>query len=279
MDHLSYPAGAVYLHYLAYLSMQPLAALSPSAPVGESFISPLPTQLLNALSQQLIGRLPITLSATYFSVDSFNTSDFARYGIPLPDHFGKAVAKRKAEYLAARLCAKTALQRHRVASLPWMLPEERCPCWPEGWLGSLTHSDGIAAAAIARGTELNAVGIDIEGWIAAQRAERLAPAILREEELAYWHSIESPESRGQWLTRIFSAKESLYKALYPLVRKPFYFHDASVIYDEARPERFKMRLEIDLSDELSRGFICSARSLSLHEMAVTLIALPAEDSR
>lgn len=278
MGYLPYPAGTLYLHYLAYLSMQPLAALSPSALDGESFISPLPTSLLNALSHQLIGDLPLTLGITRFSHSLFKTTDFERHDVPLPDNFGKAVAKRQAEYLAARICAKTALQQYQVTESPWVVAGERCPYWPQGWRGSLTHSDGIAAAIIARCHNISAVGIDIEGWIDEQRAERLASAILREEELVYWRSLESSKSRARWLTRIFSAKESLYKALYPLARKAFYFHDASAMYDEAHPEHLMMRLEIDLSAELPQGFVCHARTLALGAEVVTLVALSTDDA-
>lgn len=279
MDYLPDPAGTLYLHYLAYLNMQPLAALSPSALDGESFISPLCSQQLNALFYQLIDDLPLTLGITRFSHNAFKTADFERYDVPLPGNFGNAIAKRQAEYLAARICAKTALQQYQVTTLPRMVPGERCPYWPQGWRGSLTHSHGIAAAVIARDNDLQAVGIDIEGWVDVQRSERLAPAILREEELAYWNSLESADSRAKWLTRIFSAKESLYKALYPLARKAFYFHDARAMYDEDNPDRFTMRLEIDLSTELTQGFVCQARSFSLGAEVMTLVAFSADSAR
>lgn len=65
-----------------------------------------------------------------------------------------------------------------------------------------------------------------------ERADRLAGEILTPSELEAFASLGDHE-RAELVTRTFSLKESLFKALYPLVKQRFYFQDAEVL--EATP--------------------------------------------
>ena len=62
----------------------------------------------------------------------------------------------------------------------------------------------------------------------------------------------SPDQTALWVTLTFSVKESLFKALYPIVQKRFYFEHAEVLeWTEAGSVR--LRLLTDLSAEWRNG--------------------------
>ena len=106
------------------------------------------------------------------------------------------------------------------------------PQWPHGIVGSITHGAGWAGVVVARQREWRGLGLDIERMLVCERADRLAGEILTPSELEAFASL-GDHDRAELVTRTFSLKESLFKALYPLVKQRFYFQDAEVL--EATP--------------------------------------------
>lgn len=93
------------------------------------------------------------------------------------------------------------------------------PLLPGGWLGSITHTGGLAVAAVAE-PPLNAggpfaVGIDVEHE-SRPTSPRLASRILSVSERATLGAQPGLGAPADALLR-FSVKEALYKALHPLV--------------------------------------------------------------
>ncbi|WP_284164832.1 4'-phosphopantetheinyl transferase superfamily protein [Frigidibacter sp. SD6-1] len=127
------------------------------------------------------------------------------YAIALPDTLGRAVGKRRREYLAGRLCAAHALRR--LAAPEALGQNGRAPVWPAGTVGSITHTDRRALAIASR--RHARLGLDCEEVMGAEQAERLAPAILAPGDAAV-----RPASLGfaAFVTLVFSAKEAFYKA-------------------------------------------------------------------
>lgn len=87
--------------------------------------------------------------STQFDPGQLAADDFQRSGIEAPPSIQRSVAKRQAEFLAGRLCARAALQQ--LQRLDWVPPigDDRAPIWPEHICGSITHSSGRAAAIVA----------------------------------------------------------------------------------------------------------------------------------
>lgn len=154
--------------------------------------------------------------------------------IPLPHPLRTAVAKRKTEYLAGRWCAREGLLRLGTQGVP-EVNEDRSPHWPEGRIGSITHSHGIAEVLVADADRWLAVGLDTEQWVVPERAARLEKELFTDYERQQLNRM-TPLQRANRLTLIFSAKESLFKALYPLTGKRFYFHDA----ERRKPDRLTL---------------------------------------
>ena len=73
-----------------------------------------------------------------------------------------AVEVRRREFVTARRCAREALAKLGHAPVPIRSGPMREPQWPAGMVGSITHTIGFRAAAIAPRGVLASVGIDTE---------------------------------------------------------------------------------------------------------------------
>ncbi|HFS8942218.1 TPA: enterobactin synthase subunit EntD [Enterobacter roggenkampii] len=132
----------------------------------------------------------------------------------LPHHaeLANAGRKRKAEHLASRIAAAHALPDHTV---PGIGPSGE-PLWPEGVSGSITHS-GTQAMAVAVRYPYALVGIDCEAILPDREAREIQDGIINAQEAMCLTRSGSPFALA--LTLAFSAKESLFKALFPTARR------------------------------------------------------------
>ena len=184
----------------------------------------------------------------------------------------KGANKRQAEYLAGRLCARQALlQLTGAASVP-AVGADRAPCWPAGVVGSITHGDGWAAAVVAHAGDYQGLGLDVETWLSHERAERLAAQLLTPAELLRLAQL-SESQRASQISLSFSLKESLFKALYPLVQQRFYFHDAEVM--RAADGQAELQLLRDLGPHWPAGSRCQGQFVDLGKQVLSLVSIGA----
>ena len=102
---------------------------------------------------------------------------------------------------------------------------EREPLWPEGIVGSITHSGTFCGAVLARSSLLLGLGVDVEERTAVRKD--LWRAIATADELAWLRQL--PADRAQTMAAvIFSAKESFFKCQFPLTRQWLGFAHVSV---------------------------------------------------
>jgi enterobactin synthetase component D len=191
------------------------------------------------------------LLSTRFDPALLAEGDFQRSAVPPPPSIQRSVAKRQAEFLAGRLCARAALQQLDQLDCIPAIGDDRAPVWPGHISGSITHSTGHAAAIVGHKAQWRGLGMDLENVMPLDRAERLAGEILTADELKRMADVPR-EQRALLVTLTFSAKESLFKALYPIVHKRFYFEHAEVVeWNESGAVR--VRLLTDLSSEWCYG--------------------------
>ncbi len=98
-----------------------------------------------------------------------------------------------------------------TASQPVLRGARGEPLFPDGVVGSITHSRGlVAVAAASLGDGILTVGIDVHP------ARRLPPGVAA--LVATPRELEAVPPTRRWIapTVIFSAKESVFKAWYPL---------------------------------------------------------------
>ncbi|GAA3451314.1 4'-phosphopantetheinyl transferase family protein [Dactylosporangium matsuzakiense] len=143
----------------------------------------------------------------------------------------RAVSNRRREFTAGRSCARRALARLGVHGKPLVPSEHRAPVWPQGTTGSITHTAGYCAAAVALSTDVRAVGIDAERRTILPQNVR--PAICLPEELA-WCARRPDED--WWPAVHFSAKEVVYKLWSPIMGTWLDFMDARLTIDVVRQE-------------------------------------------
>ncbi|QYZ65451.1 MAG: 4'-phosphopantetheinyl transferase superfamily protein [Gammaproteobacteria bacterium (ex Lamellibrachia satsuma)] len=135
-----------------------------------------------------------------------------------------SVHKRRREFRAGRHCAHQALKCLGLEVTPLLRGERREPIWPQGYLGSISHCDGYALAACALQGDIVGIGIDVEPLSPLKRdVEQL---IHTERERRFMQA--NPEIPERL---IFSAKESLYKCYYPLVKQFFDFQEVELAID------------------------------------------------
>jgi len=142
---------------------------------------------------------------------------------------GRAVEKRRREFTTARTCARAALEKLGFPAGPIPSGERGEPLWPVGAVGSITHCDGYRACAVARSSEIVTMGIDAEPNAALR--DGLISDIARPEELPALRRLESDLPDVHWDRLLFSAKESVYKAWFPLARRWLGFEDAVIAID------------------------------------------------
>ena len=191
------------------------------------------------------------LLSTRFDPALLIAGDFQRSAVPPPASIQRSVAKRQAEFLAGRLCARAALQQLDNLDCVPAIGEDRAPVWPPHISGSITHSSGHAAAIVGHKAQWRGLGMDLENVLSLERAERLAGEILTADELQRMARLPR-EQHARLVTLSFSAKESLFKALYPIVQKRFYFEHAEVV-EWSEHGQMRLRLLTELSGEWCHG--------------------------
>ena len=70
--------------------------------------------------------------------------------------------KRVEEFAVGRACARRALKELGIENFPLLIREDRQPNWPNGVVGSITHTNEYCAAVVARKTHCKAIGLDAE---------------------------------------------------------------------------------------------------------------------
>ncbi|MGW1466700.1 4'-phosphopantetheinyl transferase family protein [Streptomyces sp. NPDC002308] len=138
----------------------------------------------------------------------------------------RAVVKRRREFTAVRTCARRAMEKLGAPPQPILPGERGAPRWPDGLLGSMTHCDGYRAAALARVTDLASLGIDAEPHGPLPEGVLLGIALPAEQRRLTGLAARQPEVH--WDRLLFSAKESVYKAWFPLTGKWLGFEEADI---------------------------------------------------
>ncbi|MEU3948072.1 4'-phosphopantetheinyl transferase superfamily protein [Streptomyces sp. NPDC029526] len=138
----------------------------------------------------------------------------------------RAVDKRRREFTAVRHCARRAMERLGVPAQPVVPGERGAPHWPSGLTGSMTHCAGYCAAALVRDDDLASVGIDAE--VHGPLPEGVLPSVSLPQEAERIGRLGRDRPEVHWDRLLFSAKESVYKAWFPLTGKWLDFMEADI---------------------------------------------------
>ncbi|MET7370464.1 4'-phosphopantetheinyl transferase superfamily protein [Streptomyces sp. NPDC005566] len=150
-----------------------------------------------------------------------------------------AVEKRRREFTAVRHCARQALGALGMPPVPILSGPRGAPVWPAGVVGSMTHCEGYCASVLARSSEFAALGVDAEPH--GPLPEGVLEAIGLPGERARTRQLSAEAPSVCWDRLLFSAKEAVYKAWFPLTGRPLDFEEADIVFDR-RAGTFRARV-------------------------------------
>lgn len=188
-----------------------------------------------------------------------------------------AVAKRRREFAGVRACARRAMEKLGVPAQPILPGDQGAPHWPAGLIGSMTHSDDYYAAALARATDLVSLGIDAEPHSAL--AQGIVSYVFLPAERERLRRLAEERPAIHWDRLLFSAKESVYKAWFPLTGKWLDFSEADieVFTDPGAEFRGGLRAELLVPgpevDGRRLGFF-EGRWTVQHGLVATAVTIP-----
>jgi enterobactin synthetase component D len=134
---------------------------------------------------------------------------------------------RRRTWMAGRAALRTALLHAGLPAPPVLADDRGAPILPSGVIGSVSHKEHVAVALVARAEPGSTarIGVDVERDLSLRID--IARKVLTDDERAELAALSEPERMAQVRLR-FSAKEAIYKALDPFVRRYVGFHEVSV---------------------------------------------------
>ncbi|MGW1789258.1 4'-phosphopantetheinyl transferase family protein [Streptomyces tubercidicus] len=141
-----------------------------------------------------------------------------------------AVPKRQLEFGTVRGCARRALAELGFPPAPLLPGPNREPQWPAGVVGAMTHCAGYRAVAVARAAEVRTIGLDAEPNLPVNDPG-VVDLVTLPEERTQLRRLAALQPEVCWDRLVFSAKESVYKAWFPLTRRWLDFEEALLTLD------------------------------------------------
>lgn len=139
---------------------------------------------------------------------------------------GQAVDKRRREFTTGRACAHQALRQLGLEAVAIDSGPHGEPLWPTGIVGSITHCDGYRACVVARCEDVRAIGID------AEPDRPLPDGVFEQVAFGREPDLVADREAGVCMDRLlFSAKEAVYKAWFPLTGRRLGFDDLELAID------------------------------------------------
>lgn len=160
------------------------------------------------------------------------SSVFKEYQNHLPESLASAAQVRKEDYVAGRLCAFKASSLLGLSLTKLPTHSDRTPIWPQNLCGSISHSKKLAVSCVSSTDHYFSLGIDAE--------ELLDDHIDISEQVANSNELSLVENK-LGLTVLFSAKEALYKAIYPIVKSFVDFKEVEMTAIDFAKKTFEIK--------------------------------------
>ncbi len=162
------------------------------------------------------------------SADTFGEIEEALFDEELSS-IEHAVERRVLEFTTVRGCARRALGDLGMARTPMPSESGHGPQWPQGVVGSMTHCEGYRAAAAGYSSQWLSMGIDAEPDLPTPEGVLKEISLPRERRLL--KALQAIDPSHAWDRLLFSAKESVYKAWWPVMRRWLGFEEVVVMID------------------------------------------------
>jgi 4'-phosphopantetheinyl transferase EntD len=139
-----------------------------------------------------------------------------------------AAPRRRRQFSTGRHCAREALRRLGLPPAALPTRPDRSPAWPDGVVGSISHTDGCCVVVVGASPPWFALGVDVEGD--APLDAKIQARVCRPEERE-WLASRAVSERGLLGKVFFSAKEAVYKCQHPLAGASLGFQDVALRLD------------------------------------------------
>lgn len=186
----------------------------------------------------------------HYDLSAYQEDLFQLYDIVYIGDIKRSVKKRQAEFLAGRYCAKRALVK--LGGEPCHIPigRHRAPQWPQGVIGSISHDTQTACAIVAHSEDIRFVGVDIEPIVTEENMKAINELAINDCEKV---ALEKTELNvNEATTLVFSAKESVFKALYPYVGNYFDFSAAHCLNITEDGNKYVGTVCLEITQNLSK---------------------------
>ncbi|MBB3038563.1 4'-phosphopantetheinyl transferase family protein [Hoyosella altamirensis] len=190
------------------------------------------------------------VSAPLVTAEAFADHDSAFVPSAERAAVARAVPTRQREFFTVRHLARRAMVQLGVPGgdrMPILKGERGAPTWPEGVIGSMTHCTGYRSAVVGLLSDVRSVGIDAEPHSALPSGVLPSVSIAAERDwLASAAREHGPDVHFDKL--LFCAKETTYKAWFPITRRWLGFEDAHITFsvdDTGRSGGFTSTILID----------------------------------
>ncbi len=178
----------------------------------------------------------------------------------------RACRRKRSEFAAGRAAAHWALNQIGFSNaFPILRGQKGEPLWPEGIAGSITHCYPWNVAVAAKCSNPMAIGVDLE-TTGRMKGTDISELVCHSTELNWVRSGNLQER----LTMIFSAKEAVYKAFYPLCRRYIDFKDVELTWVPAQ-SCFQGKFLASFGPNLSRGQACEVYCDSYAELVFSCV--------
>ena len=139
-----------------------------------------------------------------------------------------AVASRQHEFATGRVLARRLLAELGRPDFALVRDQDRVPRWPDGFVGSISHSGSLCVASVGLASEFAGIGLDLEPDEPVD--SDIERVVCRDAEHD-WVAAATGDDRGRRRRIVFSVKEAVYKAFYPRTREFWSFQDVTVSID------------------------------------------------
>ena len=114
-----------------------------------------------------------------------------------------------------------------ISSTPVLVGEHREPLWPYGIVGSISHKNDKAVAAVTWFSNASGIGIDLESLTEPVSPE-IIPLICTNGEKEW--VLKNQSDVDVRIKMIFSAKEAAFKAFFPVQKIYLDYHDVQFVW-------------------------------------------------
>lgn len=160
----------------------------------------------------------------------------------------RAVEKRRQEVTTTRHCARQAMLALGLSPVAIPRGERGQPLWPDGVVGSLTHTSGYRGAALSTDSGVFSVGIDAEPH--GPLPDGVLEAVSLKTERDWIEALSASAPEVHWDRLLFCAKECVYKTWFPLAERWLGFEEAEI---SVRPESCAFSAQLRVPGPVVRG--------------------------